>query len=282
MNSLKSLQREMQELTPAMDASTFDPDVFAKTGVFVLRNAVNRETVKKWRSEYYRQISSFGASGRKKGYNPVEFENLKEGLQGIWRDPQIVRLASQVFGPNVGLFKARFVVKDQSYRGEIFLHQDTSYQLGTVQKASVFMAVTEAGPHNGGLIVYPGTKRFGFLGDAGEINREILPKDWPALCPVLEAGDLLLMQSMTWHESGAYVEGPDRVLTDFIYQDANDPSTLEVVAGEGGWETNFLSAKRGDDYQISLFRRCRTKTMKELYDKIDALEAEAGKPLVKS
>ena len=197
--------------------------------------------------------------------------DLKEGLEGIWRDPKIVDIVSKVFGPNVGLFKRRFVIKDENYRGDVFLHQDTPYQIGTVEKASVFVALSEAGPRNGGMIYYPGTFRFGYLGNAGEINRNILPSDWPVLHPALEVGDLALMHSMTWHESSAFHEGPDRILTDFIYQDANDPSTIEVVAGEGGWSPNFLNGKRGENFYLSLFRRSRTTTITDMKKKSEIL-----------
>lgn len=270
MRTLDSLKEEVRGLLPAMEGERFDPQVFARSGVFVVRGAVAKGVVEEWKQEYYRQIEAEREKSRYKSYHPVEFLDLKAGLDGMWRHPDLLKVASQIYGADVGLFKRRFVIKDQNFRGNVFLHQDTAYQIGSVEKTSFFLALTEAGPRNGGMVFYPGTFRFGYLGDAGEINRQILPPDWPTLHPSLAPGDMAVMQSMTWHESSAFVEGPDRIITDFIYQKADDPSTIEVVAGEGGWEANFLNAKRGENFQTALFQRSRTTTINDLKRQLEA------------
>ncbi len=268
MRSIDKLKEEMIELLPKMDSSHFDPQVFSLSGVMVIRNAMDASTVMTWKNEYKRQIEK--EQSRYKSYHPVEFLDLKDGLDGIWRNPRILQVVSKIFGPNVGLFKRRFVIKDKNFRGTVFLHQDTAYQIGTVEKTSVFIAISEAGPQNGGMIFYPGTFRFGYLGDAGEINRQVLPSDWPTLHPALKPGDMALMHSLTWHESSNFVEGPDRILTDFIYQNAEDPSTIEVVAGHGGWSPNFLNGGRGQNFQTSLFKRSRTTIIQDLKQQLES------------
>ena len=276
MKTLASVKEEMTRLLPRMDSKLFDADIFKATGVFVVRKGVQRGKIEAWRNEYYRLMAS-REGGREKTFHPVQFLDLIEGLDGIWRDPEMIAIVSKVFGPNVGLFCRRFVIKDRNYKGKVFLHQDTAYHMGTVEKASLFLALSEAGPENGGMVFYPGTFRFGYLGDAGELKPNLLPEDWPKICPRLEPGDLVLMHSMTWHESLEFEEGPDRILADFIYQDSRDPSTIEVLAGEGGWETNFLNNVRAvENYHTTLFQRSRTTLIVDLKKK---LEDATGKSL---
>ena len=109
------------------------------------------------------------------------------------------------------------------------------------------------------MYLYPGTHRFGYLGDAGSINAEVPPSVWPVITPELEPGDFMLMRFLTWHGSGPFVSGDERVMTDFIYQPASDPSTREVVRGNSGWNHSFLTERRQD-----IFIACRSSKLRQI------------------
>ena len=105
-------------------------------------------------------------------------------------------------------------------------------------KASFFVPLSYAGKKNGGLTFYPGTHKYGYLGDAGEIDSDAFPEKWPQFTPELEPGDIAIMNSLLWHKSGINEAGIDRIVADIIYQPANDPSSKELLRGE--WQTDFF------------------------------------------
>jgi ectoine hydroxylase-related dioxygenase (phytanoyl-CoA dioxygenase family) len=84
----------------------------------------------------------------------------------------------------------------------------------------------------------------------GEIDPAILTTKPEIICPVLAPGDVVLMHSALWHESGPRVTGPDRVLADIIYQRADDPA--RALPREG------------------IFVRSRSSRLRELQAQVDA------------
>lgn len=265
---IEQLKQEMTALLPAIDSQTFDLDLFRKAGVFIVRNVIPKELLKEWQDHWYAYYKSDIGKRRKAeyDYNKVEVKDIPEPLSQIHRSDCFLDIVEQIFGPNIGLFNKRFVVKDEVARGPVFLHQDTCYQFGGVNKVSVFAALFDADPANGGLEFYVGTHHFGYLGDAGEIRDDLLPEDWPRVHPTLKAGDLAIMNSLTWHGSPPHTKGNDRVMTDFIYQDADDFSTVEVVRVHAEIEPNFLNQSR----EHCLFKRSRITRLKELQAIADA------------
>ena len=250
-----------------------DPDVFSKLGVMVIRNAVPVDLVSEWRriwtdfrSEHYGSTETRVIENK---FNPVEVKaELPADLKAIAKHPAIVKLMKPIFGENIGLYHQRFVVKDSSSKGAVMLHNDTCYHVGCANKASLFLALTPVNANNGAMSFYLGTSAFGNLGDAGQLNRAVLPEDWPIVTPELAPGDLALMNSQTWHESGAFISGNERVMTDFIYQDANDPSTVEVACGTQAWDDGFLVNNRAD-----LFLQCRSKKLGQIKNVLDSTTA---------
>ena len=71
------------------------------------------------------------------------------------------------------------------------------------------------------------------------------------MCPALSAGDVVLMHSACWHESGANTCGVDRIMADIIYCHRDDPG---------------LRIPRDRD----LFKRSRVSRIKELQAQLDA------------
>ena len=114
-------------------------------------------------------------------------------------------------------------------------------------------------PDNGGLVLYPGTHHLGFLGDAGEINLDILDSQWPAVAPELEPGDLILMHDCTWHASSPRKSEQERIMVQITYQPASDPSTTKVLRGNSNTGVSLTNIARED-----LFKRSRAGRLQEL------------------
>jgi hypothetical protein len=221
-------------------------------GAFVVRNLFPAETVAAWQAAWA-EFQANTLAARKVGFNKVAVEEpLPPVLATMYESPEHRAVARAMFGPDVGLYNHRFVIKDQFSRDPVFLHQDYCYHLGF--------------PENGGLEFFLGTHQYGYLGDAGEIDPEAFPA-WPSILPELNPGDLVVMDSSTWHRSGPHLGGPDRILADTIIQPASDPSTVAMVCGENGPVNRIdRSAAAG------LFKRSRTTRMKELTAELSRLQ----------
>jgi len=259
ISNTEELLADVQDALKNIDSTEIDSGIFKRTGVAVVRGVFDQGEIAKWTElwDAHRSPNDNGKREIENKNNPVEIKQVPDELYDLCRDTNILNKISSVFGDNIGLYQKRFVVKDQSSAGPVILHQDSGYHVGTFAKASVFLALKPVNVNNGAMYLYPGTHRFGYLGDAGSINTDILPAGWPKLTPELEPGDFLLMSSLTWHGSGPYISGNDRVMTDFIYQSAEDPSTKEVVMGNGGWSSSFLTENRQGIFQASRSSKLR-------------------------
>jgi len=237
-------------------------------GIFVVRNAIPPGVVDLWRNTWNDFCATELSTGRKVNrFNPVALdEEPPPILANMHRHPSLLDVVEQAFGPDIALYNQRFVVKDQHSRGSVFLHQDFPYHLGWPTKASLFVPLSVVSPDNGGMVFYPGTHQYGYLGDAGEIDPSILDPNWPACSPSLEPGDVVLMNSLTWHGSGPHVRGPDRVLADIIYQPADDPSGIALLRGQ--WRTEIFLDRRN----AHLFVRSRVSRLVELQRELDSLK----------
>lgn len=260
----------IKSIAHLLESENPDSQLFSKLGVLVIRNAVPKDLIGDW----YRiwtdfRTQEYGSSETRdieNKNNPVEVKSgLPVELKEVAKHPDILKWVTPIFGNNIGLYHQRFVVKDESSKGAVMLHNDTCYHVGCANKASLFLALTPVTLCNGAMSFYLGTSVFGNLGDAGQLNKDVLPEDWPVVTPELAPGDLALMSSQTWHESGEFVSGKERVMTDFIYQDANDPSTVEVACGEQAWEDGFLVKNRS-----KLFVQCRSKKLGQIKKVLDS------------
>lgn len=249
---MKSSIAAVERLLPALDAETFDADVFRKTGVFVVRNAIPQHVVQAWQQEWASFYEARLREGRDVNKaNPVSLsEDLPELLATMYREPALLNVAKQVFGEHVALFNHRFVIKDQFSRGKVFLHQDSCYHVGHHNKASFFVPLSHTNRDNGGMTFHVGSHRLGVLGDAGEINRDAFDFQWPTVTPGLAPGDFVFMHSSLWHESGPNESGVDRILADTIVQPADDPTGKELLSGE--WQTDiFISPSNFIQYFVN-------------------------------
>jgi hypothetical protein len=260
----------LNALLPSIDSAFFDPEVFAQTGLFVIRQAIPADELEQWRTEWDTFYATELAAGENVSrFNPVSIDlALPPLLQAIHKSPALLDIVERVFGPDLALYNQRFVIKDRYRLGDIFLHSDFPYHYGWPDKASAFLALSPVNRDNGGMYFYPGTQQFGYLSDTGELNASVLPEGWPVVSPRLEAGDVVLMHSATWHGSHPFSHGPDRILIDIIYQPSDDPSGVALLRGQ--WQTELRIDK---DMKARLYKRSRVTRLVELQKKLDAAEA---------
>jgi Phytanoyl-CoA dioxygenase (PhyH) len=251
----------VESLIDKIDSTKFNKDIFEKTGLFIIRKAIPMELINEWKGEWDNFYKESLASGRNVNINnPVDLkEELPEKLANIYKNDILLDFAEQVFGENVALLNHRFVIKDKFSPGEVFLHHDFCYHIGYPNKASFFVPLSYAGKKNGGLTFYLGTHKYGYLGDAGEIDPDQFKEVWPQVTPELEPGDFMIMNSLLWHKSGINEVGIDRIVADIIYQAADDPSGKELVRGK--WQTDVFIQHKD---LIKFFKTSRVKKIIEL------------------
>lgn len=252
-----------------LDGRVFSPDVYCEAGVFVLRRAIPDMVVRTWQAAWSQFCAHVLAGGRRVDpYNAVVVnEAVPPPLSEIYRCDALLDVLERVY-PDLALYMQRFVVKDHKSRTPVFLHQDVGYDIGWPEKTSAFVPLSPVNRDSGGLVLYPGTHALGYMGDAGELNRELLDPAWPAVSPALDPGDILLMHECTWHGSGPHVGGPDRVLVQITYQPASDPTGVELLRGR--WRTAYRLADHPRD---RFFTRSRVSRLRELQAEVDRLKA---------
>lgn len=226
-------------LLDKIDSNSFNKEIYDQSGVFIVRNAIPQSTIKEWQDEWDNFYKNNLAQGRDiHQANPVALkETLPDRIYTMYRDESLVNLAKQVHGEDIALYNHRFVIKDKFTPNSVFLHNDSCYHLGYFNKCSLFVPLTYAGPDNGGLQFFLGTHKYGHLGDAGEINPDAFNTEFTIVSPELQPGDVAIMHSSTWHQSGINESEMNRVLADIHYQPSNDPTGKELLSGE--WKTDF-------------------------------------------
>jgi hypothetical protein len=235
---------------------------FQENGYVILRG-IAKHAAATWLEEYERL-----GTERAPEFNPVAVNNPKHTdlLDHIANWSPILNAVEQIFGPDIATYNRRFVVKDKHSRGAVFWHQDTGYHMGWPNKLSCFVALSPMNSQNGALLVEDGTHKYGFMGDAGELDWCALPNSTiDSRLIKLEPGDACLMHSACWHSSQPWRSGPDRILSDIIYQPASDPSSKAIVRGTGTLQP-FPRAHP--------FIRSRVDRIKELETKVDELETQ--------
>lgn len=267
---LEALAEAMRRLQARLDSARFSPGLYRRAGVFVLRRAVAPSRLAAWQAAWSAFCRERLESGRKTDpFNPVVVqEEVPPALAAIHASPDLIRVMRRLY-PDLALYVQRFLVKDRQSRTPVFLHHDFGYDSGWPEKTSVFLALSAAGPENGGLGFYPGTHAFGYWGDVGEFDPEVLGPRWPVLRPRLEPGDAVLMHECTWHASTPHVAGPDRVLVQITYQPADDPSGVALLHGR--WRT---PVRLSDLSGSGPFRRSRSSRLRELQAELRRLKPE--------
>ncbi len=264
---------DIREDIPKADSDTFSPDIYRNTGFFVLRGVVPPEQVRHWQQEWATFYTRTLEGKRQVNpFNPVHvFEEPPEALAQVHAFPAILDEVQKLY-PDLALFMQRFVIKDGNSRKPVFPHSDFAYDYGWPEKTTVFIPLSPSNESNGGISFYPGTHHFGYMGDAGEVNTDLLSPDWPLICPDLEPGDIALCHTCTWHCSPAFVSGPDRILVQATYQPASDPSSTLLLRGQ--WRMRY---RLSDLPRDAFFVRSRATRLKELQAQVDRLDTPPGR-----
>lgn len=124
----------------------------------------------------------------------------------------------------------------------------------------MFIPLTTCNLSNGSLQLFPGTHKFGYLGDAGEINLKVLPISLKKCTPDLNQGDILIMNSNLFHQSGYNFDASERIIVEIHILDSREPSSRYLISGlKQDKYQNFLSPEQ-------LFSDSRTQKLKRFYN----------------
>jgi len=264
MNNKKKIVSKLV-VTTDVEGYKFNKKVYLESGVFILRDFIPIKVIKKLQFEWNEYMDVISSNGLlKDNNNSVNFINkLPENFENFWKSKWVKKISNRVFGKNTALYNHRVVRKEPESDFEVFLHQDYCYHVGLPDKCSLFIPLFDCGIKEGGMSFYLGSHQCGYLGDAGEIDASKFDK-WEILTPQLKIGDVVIMNSLTWHKSGPNKTKADRVLFDIIIQPSNDPSGTELISGE--WLTDFWIQQRKNKNFLTedLFINCRAKKIKKL------------------
>ena len=248
--------------------TSIDFDVLKEVGFFIVRDALPIEVCAKYKAEYdlYKASKEFDRTP----FHLTEVKvDLKHPMAEILKEPSFVKLAEQFFGGDVGVFNIRIVKKDSTDVMPVFLHQDIGYQHGSFQRYSLFIPLTPCNQTNGGLTFFPGTHKFGYLGDAGGLN-DVAPVELLRPTPEVLPGDVIVMDSAMWHRSGPNETQAERVYYDIHINHADDTATKYTICGsrESAWAISYE--------QEFLFENSRTQRLRALYKQIEELQGKSA------
>lgn len=210
-------------------AKTVNHKVLHDLGFFVVKNAFPLETVEKYRLKFLKFLEKKKLNKTKQHPVEVKIDKIKY-FQKIYKDKNLKKISKGFFKGRVGSDFYRIVKKDVSNSSRVFCHQDTGYQIGGFDRYSIFLCLTNNNHLNGGMVLYPSTHKFGYLGDAGEISKNITKK-YLKICPDLKAGDALVMHSALWHESDKNIIKTNRIYLEIHIQSIDEPSTKYNILG---------------------------------------------------
>ena len=154
----------------------FNKSYFDEFGVFVVKDFFSKEKIKRYSCLYDELIS--GKIIKKDDYHrtQVRVDDVAEFKELAFTD-DLKNLGLSIFSSGVALDFYRIVKKDATNPNPVFLHQDSCYSIGHFDAVSIFVALTKCNAANGGLYLFPGSKNFSHLGDAGTIEDSIVGDD---------------------------------------------------------------------------------------------------------
>ena len=232
-------------------------NILRDVGIFIIRNKLSKELIENYKKQYdlYKLSPEFDRTPSH--LTEVNFK-IDNPLSNLLYEIEFKNLIKNFFDGNVGVYNIRIVKKDREDVMPVFLHQDIGYQYGSFNRYSLFVPLTNCHKDNGGLTFIPGTHKFGFLGDAGEINEKIIPPSLVQLTPEIMPGDVVVMDSCLWHKSGPNLTGGERVYYDIHINSSQDPASKFVISGKDNSEYKF-----NYDQNI-LFNNSRVQRLKKL------------------
>lgn len=247
----------LNQIKNSLISEKLNIQLFNEAGVYVVKGLLRKVVESKY-FNIFESYSEYKTVKRNK-FNPVVVNTSNALMLDLAKEELLLENVKKILGVNIGLYNFRLLVKDDVNTLPVFLHNDICYHSGYINRISSFVALSSVNASNGGLGFLLGTHNFGLLGDAGEINIDVLQDGWPILQPNLMPGDVVFMNSALWHCSGENISGEIRALADIHYQPANDPTTKEVLSGS--WQTEYRFPLEISDH---LFKRSRVSRIKEL------------------
>lgn len=222
--------------------------------------------------EAYRQIAPGRTIDKFNGVNFGIGEETPQAVLAVEAYAPVLDLVRRIILrgstiADVGILSSKFIVKDAAFRGSVFLHQDSCYQLGNAKVTAFFLlSDLRSGALRASTIrALVGTHHFGHLGDAGEIDRSILEDDWPELEFAYDRHSFILMHPSIWHHS--HEAALDEVRGVYTYTFVEDGPLCQRFPGDKEIR-NDNGFTRG-----VIFNRSRASRLKEIQQELDALKA---------
>ena len=254
----------------AYEGLELNREILDELGFFVVRNILGSDET----NHYYELFKELIANGtiKRSEFHSTEYKiDHVSGFDDLPKKPSFKKLWPNFFSGKVGSNFKRILSKDQDSPAAVILHQDTSYQFGDTEQYSLFTSLTPSSLRNGGLQLYPGTHKLGYLGDAGSLNPSVLPKEIQSCAPNMARGDVLIMHSATWHFSEVFQEGEERVYLEWHILSAESPFSNETLWGDPvqQWQVNFNIVNREES---DFFVRSRSMRLKNAIAELEELK----------
>lgn len=252
-------------------ANRLNANVLDDLGFFVINNLVSSQECSELASLYSSLFSTNTLARSPRHSTEVKVHSIQD-FEEVFKSPSFEPVWSALFNGNVGLGFVRILSKSPESPNAVILHQDISYQYGDSEQYSLFLALSHCHSKNGGLSLYPGTHKLGYLGDAGELDAKVLPKDLAPLCPELNPGDALLMNSNTWHFSQAFNEGEERIMLEAHLINGHSPYAQNILSGEANaaWKVEMDPVNR---VEVSFFKNSRCQRIQQLQSELNKLRS---------
>lgn len=208
-------------------------------------------------------------------FNGVNFctdQELDPAILAIESDKSILDVVSRLLHDGgaqkhvqPSILNSKLLVKDARFSGEVFLHQDSCYQFGG-RKVTVFFPLcdlTDPELNATTIKILLGTHKFGHLGDAGEINREVLEENWPEFEMKVREHTYVLMDPSSWHYSNSSaLKNKPRSIYTFTYVE-NSALSKRLPGCRDDINRNAFT-------EGEVFIRSRVSRLKELQKTVDA------------
>ena len=195
-------------------------------GVLVVTSPVINFLAQNTFDKFYNEISDLRIVDKRNGVNFFLNKGIPENILAVEKNKKILKLIKILLRTKYEkkiiptILGSKLLVKDHKFSGKIFLHQDSAYQAGSNNITSFFLLsdCTDLKIKKTCLKILVGTHKFGFMGDAGEINRDLLDRNWPVLDIQFKPSTYIFMNPNCWHYSDSANLGKKvRALYTFTY-----------------------------------------------------------------
>jgi hypothetical protein len=207
-------------------------------------------------------------------FNGVNFaleSRLPEDLLKVEAYPEAAKVIGHLLScREIGILNSKLIVKDSKFSGAVFLHQDSSYQIGSCNLTCFFLLNDlQIEPLKQSTIrALVGTHSFGHLGDVGEIDRAVLDENWPEVEFSFPKFTYVFMNPHLWHYSkGGELGESVRGIYAFTCHDMSVLSKRKPGCQELLPENKLTTGK--------IFVRSRVSRLIELQKQVDDAAARA-------